>query len=335
MDQVELAPFRAAIAEGVDSIMTAHIAVPALDPSGDPATLSKPLLTGLLRKEMKFGGLIVTDALDMGGIAKGFGAGEAAVRALEAGADVLLMPPQPVEAIDAVYAAVRKGRLSVARIDQSVARVLRAKEHLGLHRRRLVDLEALFDVLDSPEASRRAQETAERAVTLVTNSGGTLPLRPDDKPCFVILAESRRSTQGQAAADEIRRRTPSAPVIILDPSVARADIEAAARTASACGKTVVAAFVSVAAYRGNTALAGSFPELMELLLAGDNPVAFVALGNPYLIQHFPKVAAYLVTFSTVPPSEIAAVKVLFGEIPARGRLPITIPGIAARGAGLE
>jgi len=335
LEEVEFTPFRAAIAQGVDSIMTAHIAVPALDPGGDPATLSRPILTGVLRKEMGFDGLIVTDALDMGGIVKQFGAGEAAVRALEAGADVLLMPPDPVAAIDAVSLAVRKGRLPVKRIDESVAKILRAKERLGLDHHRLVNLETLGDVLDSPEAGRKAQEIAERAVTQVKNEAAAVPLRAEDHPCFFILTENRRSAQGEAAAKEIRQRLPSAPLTTLDPSVPEVEIEAAAGIASGCGKVVVAAFASVAAYRGDNALAGSFPKLMERLLGAGKPLLFVALGNPYLIRHFPGVAAYLATFSTVPPSEIAAVKVLFGEIPARGRLPITIPGIAARAAGPE
>src|SRR6266478_3186229 len=149
--------------------MTAHIAVPALDSADLPATLSPAIMTGLLRDELKFQGLVVTDALEMGGVAKGFPTGEAAVRALEAGADVLLMPPDPEAAIRAVVAAVRKGRLTTKRIEESAARVLAAKQSVGLDRAKLVDLEAIADVINTPEAASRAQEVADHAVTLVKN----------------------------------------------------------------------------------------------------------------------------------------------------------------------
>src|SRR6266851_5826622 len=157
LESIEFVPFRAAIEERVDSIMTAHIAVPAIDPSGLPATLSPAILTGVLRDDLKFQGLVVTDALEMAGVAKGYSSGETAVRALEAGADVLLMPPDPEAAIRAVVAAVRKGRLTAKRIDESVVRVLAAKQGLGLDRTKLVDLESIADVINSPEAATRAQ----------------------------------------------------------------------------------------------------------------------------------------------------------------------------------
>src|SRR5437868_3039709 len=164
--------------------MTAHIAVPALDSSGLPATLSSAILTGLLREELGFRGLIVTDAMDMGAIVKGFGPADASVRAFEAGADVVLMPPDAESAINAVVAAVRHGRISQKRIDQSLNRVLTAKVRLGLERNRLVDLEAISDVVNSPESNARAQEVADRAVTLVQNTPAQVPLRAPEKTCF-------------------------------------------------------------------------------------------------------------------------------------------------------
>lgn len=335
LDAIELAPFRASITGGVDSIMSAHISVPALDPSGDPATLSAPLLTKLLRDEIGFKGLIVTDALDMGGVVNGFGTGEAAVRAIEAGADVLVMPPDPEAAVNAIAAAVRSGRISRKRLRQSVARVLAAKEKCGLFRRRVVDLEAIPDVINDPEANERAQKIAERAVTLVRNDGDQLPLRNPDRTCFLELTESRMSAFGQTFTQEVRRRDSKADVIALDSTMPAAVLDDAAHRAGACDSIVVAAFASVAAYRGNVALGGDFPKLVDALVATGKPVTLVALGNPYLLRSFPKVGAYLATFSTVPPSEIAAAKALFGEIPIRGHLPITIPGLAAYGAGIQ
>lgn len=335
MNSIELPPFRAAIEAGVDAIMTAHIAVPALAPADVPATLSPAILTGLLRGDMGFKGIVVTDALEMGGIAQGYSSGEAAVLALQAGADALVMPPDPEGVVRAIIAAVRSGRLTHARIDQSVARLLAAKERLGLDRRRAVDLEAISDQINMPDDQDRAQEIADRALTLVKNEGGLLPLRAPAQTCFLALAESHYSSEGLAFAQEVRRREASATVISLDASMPPAALDAAMQKAVSCESYAVAAFASVAAYRGNTALGGDFPRLLDTLFAAGKPVALIALGNPYLVRSFPKAAAFLLTFSTVPPSETAAVKVLFGESPVRGHTPVSIPGVAKLGDGIQ
>ena len=335
LDEVELVPFRAAIAKGVDSIMTAHISVPALDAGDVPATLSTAVLTKLLRDELGFRGLIVTDAMDMGAIVKSFGPADASVKALEAGSDVLLMPPDAEAAVNAIVAAVRRGRISQKRLEQSVARVLAAKIKLGLDRNRLVDLEGISDVVNSPEANERAQEVADRAVTLVRNDPAQVPLRAPAKTCFLVFAESHYSNEGLVFAQEIHKRSPDALVLTLDPSLPDAALDVAATRTAFCDATVVAAFVSVAAARGNVALAAGFPRLLDTLIASGKPVTLIALGNPYLLRSFPKVAAYLTTYSTVPPSEVAAVKALFGEMPIRGRLPVTIPDMAKYGDGIQ
>lgn len=335
LDQVELVPFRAAIAKGVDSVMTAHISVPALGTGEVPSTLSPEILTKLLRDELRFQGLIVTDALDMGAIVKGFGPADASVKALEAGADVLLMPPDAEVAVNAIVAAVRHGRISQKRLDQSVTRVLAAKMKLGLDRSRLVDLEAIDDVVNSPEANERAEEVADRAVTLLRNEPQQVPIRQPAKTCFLVLAESHYSNEGLAFTQEIHKRSPDALALTLDPSLPDAAMDVAATRMGFCEATVVAAFASVAAARGNTALPPEFAKLVDTLIASGKPVTLVALGNPYLLRAFPKVAAYLTTYSTVAPSEIAAVKALFGEMPIRGRLPVTIPELAKYGDGIQ
>jgi beta-N-acetylhexosaminidase len=335
LDTVEFVPFRAAIEEGVDAVMTAHIAVPALDSPDLPATLSPAIMTGILRDEFKFQGLVVTDALEMGGVAKGYSNAEAAVRAIEAGADVLLMPPDPEGAIRAVVAAVRKGRLTAKRIDQSVTRVLAAKQIVGLDRSKLVDLEAIADVINSPEAAARAQEIADRAVTLVSNDGGVVPLRNAANACFVILAESRGSSEGQTIAQELQQRGAAGKILALDPAMPDPELEIAAQKAAACEQIVVMAFDSVAAYKGDLALPGGFPKLIDTLIDSGRPVTLVALGSPYLARSFPKVGGYLATYSPVATSETAAVKALFGEIDINGHLPVTIPGIADFGFGIS
>jgi len=334
LEKIEWAPFRAAIASGVDSIMSAHIAVPALDDPNLPATLSSKILTGILREEMGFKGIIVTDALEMGGIAQGFSVGDASVRALEAGADVLLMPPDPEAAINAVVAAVKSGRIKQKRLEESVMRLLAAKARVGLAAKKLVEVDDIHDVVDSPESAAVAQQISDKSVTLVKNDQNFVPLKASAATAFFVLAESRTGVEGQAFAAELKKHAASAMVFQLDPTVSDADLQAAVQRASAATQYVVAAFASVAAYRGNVALAGSFPQLLQNLLATKKPVALLALGNPYLLRTFPDVAAYMTTYSSVPPSETSAVKALFGEIAIGGKLPVTIPGFAKYGDGI-
>ena len=334
LESTELAPFRAAIAAGVDSVMTAHIAVPALAPADLPATLSPAILTDLLRLELGFKGLVVTDALEMGGIAKGFTSGEAAVRAIEAGADTLLMPADADAAIKTVVAAVESGRLSRQRIRDSVVKILAEKERVGLERKRFVDIEAIGDVIDSPESNEKAQEIADRAVTLVRNGGNLIPLAAPERVCYAVLGEGRYSTGGQVFAQEVRKRLPGATVVAFDSSLSRADVDAGLARLASCENYVVAAYASVAAGRGTAGLGGELPHAIETLAGSGKPVAMIAMGNPYLLRSFPNVTAYLAAYSTVQPSEVAAVRALWGEIDIRGHLPVTIPGLAAYGEGI-
>ncbi|MGA3095855.1 MAG: glycoside hydrolase family 3 N-terminal domain-containing protein [Bryobacteraceae bacterium] len=335
LERVELVPFRAAIEAGVDSVMTAHLAVPALSPPDLPATLSPAILTDLLRDQLGFKGLVVTDALDMGGIARGFNSGEAAVRAIAAGADALLMPADPEAAIRAVVGAVEDGRLTRRRIEESMVRLLAAKERLGLDRKRTVDLEAIGDSVDSPEANQKAQEIAGRAVTLVRNTSGAVPLAAPERACFVVMPETRYTAQGQVFTEEVRKRAPKAALAVVDPSMPRQVVDNALAQLTPCESYVVAAFASVSAGRGAVGLAGELPRAVEALEATRKPVTLVALGNPYLLRDFPDVAAYLATFSNVPPSEIAAVKGLFGEAAISGHMPVSIPGLANYGDGIQ
>jgi beta-N-acetylhexosaminidase len=334
LQEIEWAPFRAAIQAGTDSVMTAHIAVPALDDPGIPATLSPKILTGILRDELGFKGIVVTDALEMGGIAQGFSAAQAPVMALEAGADVLLMPPDGEVAINAIEAAVKSGRITEKRIEESVMRILTAKVHLGLATKKLVDLEEIHSVVDAVASNAVAQKIADRSVTLVRNQNDFLPLKSAGTTAFFVLAEGRTSVEGLAFAAEVRRRSANANVTVVDSAMSDADLEAAVAHASQASHYVVAAFASVAAYRGSVALGGGFPLMVQKLIDTKKPVALLALGNPYLLRSFPDVAAYVTTYSTVPPSEISAVKALFGEIEIGGKLPVSIPGLAQYGDGI-
>jgi beta-N-acetylhexosaminidase len=335
IEAIELTPFRKAIEAGVDAVMTAHLSVPALDPDGLPATVSEKIVTGVLRDELGFHGLIVTDSMAMQGLAAMFDSGEAAVRALEAGNDVLLMPKHPEEAIRGLVAAVQRGRISRKRLDDSVNRVLAAKARLGLRTKKLVDLESIADVVDSPESGEHAQEVADRAVTLVKDSADSLPIRHPDSTCLIALTEGRRSQEGIRLIDEVKKRAPGVSTTVVDPTLSKSDLDQVSEKTSSCSEIVAAAYVTVAASRGNVALAGGYPDFMNELIAGKIPVMLVSLGNPYLVRAFPNVSAYLTTYSPTPTSELAVAKALFGEIAITGHLPVTIPGVAKYGDGIQ
>jgi len=335
IEAVEMQPFRAAIASGVDAVMTAHLTVPALEPENIPATVSSKIITGVLRDELGFHGLVVTDAMEMQGLAAMFDTAEASVRAIQAGADVLLMPKRAEDAIRGVVAAVENGRISRRRIDESVTRVLAAKVRLGLTRKKLVNLEDIADVVDSPESDERAQSVADHAVTLVKDTKDALPVRHPESTCLIAMTEGRRSQQGIRLIDEVKKRAPGITATVLDPAMTKDDLDQVAEKASSCSQIIVAAYVSVNAYRGNVALAGGYPDLLNALIAGKAPVLLAAVGNPYLLRSFPEVAAYLTTYSPTPTSETALAKALFGEIAIKGRLPVTISGVAKYGDGIQ
>ncbi len=335
LNTVEFIPFRAAIRDGVDSVMTAHIALPAVEPQEIPSTVSAKVLTGVLRDELGFKGIIVTDAMDMQGLTKQFPAGEASVRAIEAGADVLLMPTDADAAIAAIVHAVDSGRLTRKRIEQSVAKVLTAKARLGLSRKRAVDIESIADVFDDPARDDRAQQTADRAVTLVRNEGRSVPLASPDQACLFVLLEGRYTQQGRQLILEARKRWQQMRVRVLDPASPEVELNDSIQMAAGCSAVAVAAYVTAGAYRGNIALPGPLANFVTALTGASTPVVLVSFGNPYLLRAFPKAAGYMAAFSTVPTSETSVVKALFGEIAITGRLPVSIPELARIGDGIQ
>jgi beta-N-acetylhexosaminidase len=340
IESLELVPFRAAVEHGVDAIMTAHLAVPSIEPNPIPATLSHKILTGLLREELGFKGLIVTDALEMQGVASMFSQGEAAVRAIEAGADVLLMPIDPEPCIKAIQAAIASGRLTRARIDASVSRILAAKQRVGLYRTRFVNLDAITDDLERDELDQLAQHVADRAVTLVKDEKHLFPMPGADGSCLVILDEGQFSQRGETLVRNVLREAPSVRTYAVNSTMPESLTTAIANDAATCKQIYVAAFVTVAANRGSVALEGSLPAFMNALVSskpgyGPASVALLSLGNPYLLRDFPAVSSYLATFSPASSSEAAAAKAILGEIAINGKLPVSIPGFAKVGEGLD
>jgi len=335
LETLEFTPFRAAIAHGVDSIMTAHLAVPALEPEEIPATVSSKVLTGILRDELKFRNLVVTDAMDMQGLSKMFPQGEAAVRSIEAGADVLLMPPNPEQVIHAVLSAIEGGRIKRARIDESVIRILAAKIRVGLNKKKLVDLDAISDIFESEEDVARAQQASDKAITVVRNDRDVLPLSSASASCLVVVTERRTSNSGQRLVDSWRKFSPKSAISYVDASMNAAALADTVGDTQKCSAIVVAAFSTVAAYRGTVGLGGELTPFVVKLTEASVPVVVVAMGSPYLLSAFPKTAAYMAAFSSTPPSEASAAKALFGEIPVQGKMPVTIPGFAKVGDGIQ
>jgi len=357
LDSIELPPFRQAIAAGVDSVMVAHVTVPALDSDPDHvATISPAVVSDLLEKQLGFKGLIVTDALDMAGLTHLFAGniGRAAVEAFKAGNDLLLIPADLGASYEAMVKAVRSGEISRDRLDRSVLKMLRLKASLGLNDSRTVDLTALATSVGKPENIAFGQQVADSAVTLVRDNGKVLPLKSKgtaqaglpymtreqthNETVAVLFSDDVRTESGRAFGRDFRARIPDAHVIYVDPRTAAGMSDEVLKAVDEAQTVVAAVYVIPTAGKvGNSvAMADATGALLQQVLdRAASKTVVVAMGNPYLASDFPKIENYMCTFSNATVSELAAVKALFGEIPARGRLPVTIPNVAQRGAGIE
>jgi beta-glucosidase-like glycosyl hydrolase len=337
LDRLELVPFRAAVKAGVDSVMTAHVALPMLTGDELPATLSPKVTTELLRRELKFDGLVVTDSLGMGAITKGFPGGEASVRAVLAGADVALTPPELKASLDTLEEAVGSGRLTRERVDESVRRILRAKYGLGLAERRTVDTAAVRNLVERPESLLSAHRVAEMSITLLRDGGGLLPLGAAraSRTAFVVVAADEDPEEGRRFVPQVQARVPGKGVLRADPKTTASEYDALLSEASKAETIVVAAFVKRAAGKGTVALPERQAEFVRRLVATGKPVAVVAFSGPYLVRQFPDAAAFMVAYGIEDVAQDAAARVLFGDAPARGRLPVTVPGLFAAGAGIQ
>ncbi len=337
LERVELAPFRAAIAAGVDTIMTGHLAVPALEPDPDlPATMSPRISTDLLRTQMGFQGLVVTDALTMGAVTVRYPPGEVAVRSLLAGADVLLVPPVLDAALEAVRDAVASGRIPMARLDEAVTRVLRAKARLGLNKSKLVDLDALARNFDRPEFERAALDIADRGVTILRDDQHILPLDATKPQRVLLVAVSGDSDPYPAGNLEnaIRWRVDSLASVRVDTRFVRADM-AKLPPPDTYDVAIAAIFVRVADHKGSVGLPDDEAAVVNRLLAAGKPVVVACFGSPYLIARFPAAKTWITAFSTVDVAQRAVARALFGQIAVGGRLPVNVPGVAAMGAGID
>ncbi|PYU43800.1 MAG: beta-N-acetylglucosaminidase [Acidobacteria bacterium] len=338
LDQLELVPFRAAISVQVDSIMTGHLNVPALEPDPNtPATLSHNILTNLLRNQLGYQGLIVTDAMDMGGITVRYAPGEAAVRAVAAGVDALLMTPVPDAAFEALQEAVKSGRISKERLDASVRRILQAKARLGLSQNRLVDVNAINQKFASAAWQKEAQDISDRGVTLLRDTPHRLPL-DETKPSRALLLAFYADPEpypGEDLERELRSRFDSVTTLRADTRFANAGILKLPPPES-YDIAILALFVRVSDRKGNVDVPAEQAALAEQIYKTDKPVITVGFGSPYLIERFPQAETWLAAFGISDVAQISAARALFGQIPVRGHLPVTVPGVNMKaGFGIE
>jgi beta-N-acetylhexosaminidase len=341
--------------------MVAHVTVPALD--SDPnhvASISPAIVSDLLERQLSFQGIVVTDALDMAALTHLFAnnIGRAAVEAFKAGNDLLLIPADFPASYNAMLQAVQSGEISRARLDNSVLKILKTKASLGLQDARTVDVQAIATLVGRPENLAFGQQVASDAVTLVRDNGKVLPLKSSlknqgtrmaglpyteqeethNQVVAVVFSDDVRTESGRAFSREFLARTPDAHLIYVDPRVAAGMSDEVLKAVNEAQTVVAAVYVVPNAGKiGNAvAMADATGALLQQILDHNaDRTAVVAMGNPYLAADFPKIENYLCTFSNASVSEIAAVKALFGEVAVRGHLPVSIPNVAARGAGLE
>lgn len=358
LEAVELVPFRAAIAAGAGAVMTAHLAVPAIDAtpvperapgppenpySEDPAevtrnatlpaSLSPAITGGLLRGDLKFQGLVVTDALDMGGVMDHFDAAEAAVRAILAGADQVLKSTNTDAAVAGVRRAVLEGRIPRARLDEALRRILAAKARVGAPE---PDFDTIFRLVDSAAHRAVCEEIARRALTLVREAPGALPLDPGLRVVHVVVSDGAQGRVGDDLVRQLKSRLRAAPeTFFLDPRTEARDAQIALDAAGKADVVLLSLFVRFQSGRGTLALPEPPKSLVARLAASARRVIAVSFGTPYLLRELPDLTTYIAAYGSQPDMQTAVARALFGETAITGRLPVTIPNLAARGAGIQ
>ena len=373
LESVELPPFKRAIAMGVDAVMVAHVTVPALDNEPNRvATTSKSIVTGLLKEDMGFKGIVVTDALDMAGLTHIYAKdiGRAAVESFKAGNDMLIIPANLDASFRSMLQAVRSGEISRERLDYSVRKILELKASVGLNKARLADLRQLTIQIAKPENVAAGQRMADEAITLVRDNGKVLPLQSSaaslatsvgtpeaalpyqsltevgNRLVLVILSDDLRTDSGRMLERQILSRVPDARVIYVDPRSAAGMKPSVVEAVEAAEHVIAAVYVIPTAGKALRGARGSLTNtvamdpatgslLTTILDSAAERSVVLAMGNPYVIQDFPAIENYVCAFSNATVSETAAVKAIFGEISIGGHLPVSIPGVALTGEGLE
>jgi beta-N-acetylhexosaminidase len=333
LDTVELVPFRAAIQAGVGMIMTAHLALPAVQgDSTTPATLAPRILTGMLRDTLGFSGTTVTDALTMEGVGKGYTQEQSAVQAVQAGAQILLMPRDTKRAIDAVVAAVERGEIDRSRIDDAARRVLEMKVRTGAAFRRYRTMDEVRATVGIPAHRQAAQDIAQRAITLLRDRDSLLPLQ--GRVTLVQYAPDTELRATRYLPLELRAAGLQPRTWKVGPRTSPAELDTIARAVRGADRVIIAAHVRRIEGEGRNAIPAHIAAWADSLASAEK-VVFVALGNPYLIRQVPRVGTYVMTFGVNEVLERAAGRALTGRAKITGKTPVGLPGVFARGEGIQ
>jgi beta-glucosidase-like glycosyl hydrolase/CubicO group peptidase (beta-lactamase class C family) len=329
LDSMELMPFRAAFAAGAAAVMSAHIALPAIAHDSTPATLVPAIMRSLLRDTLGFRGLSFTDAMDMRGVGAGYGVDESSVRAIQAGADVLLMPADIPAAIAAITAAVERGEIPAARIDESVRRILEYKIRTGAIQRPLVPLDSLREVVGSSAHRMAAQSIADDAITLIRNDDGQIPLATRGRTAIITFTSETDVSAGRTFSGELRAMLPESRVLRINPATPRVRLDSLLRPGE---RVVLATFVRTIEGEGRFAVGEHVARWIDSV-AITRPVTVVAFSNPYVIREFGWVSGYVATYGRGDAVERAAARAITGRIAFHGRAPISLPGFFQAGDG--
>ena len=315
LNKVELVPFKRSILAGTDMVMSTHITFPAIEPEpGVPATLSEKVLTGLLRKQLKYDGIIITDDMEMGAIAENFGTREAAVRAIKAGADIVLVChslEKQTQSFEAVKKAVEQGEIDEERINESVRRILQLKAKDSFLKQPYVDVEKAAELANRADAEKVARQTAEQGVTLVKDPEQVIPMKPEEGKKLAVYTVNRP----QAISEALKQQGYEASVNYAD-SLKESQVQALAEKAGDAD----AALVVINQAKENPA----WIELIQTLRSKKIPVVVWGMDVPYGLDQLPEDVAYLALYGSSRSLLEAAAKVLSGQLQSQGRLPVTI-----------
>jgi len=334
---VELVPFQEAIRADVDLVMSAHIALPALGgDSTTPATLRPDVMKALLRDTLGFRGVAITDALSMEGVGKGYSVEQAAVGSIKAGTDILLNGPagNVPRTIDGVLAAIQSGDLTAARIDTSVRRILWLKARSGVVTQPLVDLELVRQHVATKAHRGLAQDVAQRALTLVRDSGLAIPVAAGTRVAVLNYMPETELKAGRAFGRELARLLPGSRAIAkISPSTAATTLDSIAKSLATADAVVLALYARRVEGEGRTTIAPHIAAWIDSVSAGKR-VGVVAFGNPYMLRQFPKARTYLNTYGVGDALEVAVARALAGAAPITGKSPVSLPGFFRAGDGL-
>jgi beta-N-acetylhexosaminidase len=312
LNKIELVPFKSAIQSGVGSVMIAHLSFPSLEKNPKvPASLSPAIVDGLLKNDLKFNGLIVTDALNMSGVTKNFSAGEIAVRCVKAGIDLILMDTDERVAIDAIEESVKTGDIKEERIDESCRKILYNKIRLGLFSDKLVNENLVSVNVNTPEEKALSQKIADESITLVKDD---FDINQSASVNIISVNTIKDSKSHEIFNKEFSEAFTEKNIIFPQQNIQEITRE-----------TVIVPIFSKVLYKSGTAgIPQEYLSMINSLVQNNNKVIVISFGNPYLLKDFPEVSGYLCAYGDSETSIIAAVKVLKGIIPAKGKLPVTI-----------